>query len=366
MVKVNDKLEVSVAPSTLNLESGSDKQLTASVTGGSGTYTYKWYEGDSLIASETNSSITVSPYNDVVYKVVVNDGIENKFATCTVSVVRPAAPTGLDFVKPSDMGKDDAQITGTTTLMEYSTTTSFTASKTKDCTEGSVTGLTPGTYYVRTKAAGQVFASEYKTISIPEGEHTYSDAWSYNGNSHWHKATCAHDDMKGDKSEHVYDSYVYNNDETYLKDGTESPKCMCGYVKNENIPKLGTKLIDDTKPTGYIKINQQDQFVFNDVSQSKNIGLFYDSNCFFNIYAQDKESGVEALYYLVSDTQYSETQLDALDDNVWNLYSGMFGITPPLGKQYIYGKIIDKVGNVTYVGTPAVVVYIRPPKKILL
>ncbi len=88
-VKVNGTLMVSIAPDKASIVNGESQTLTANVTGGSGNYTYKWYEGAATeeVTGSTGNTITVSPTKATTYKVVVNDTIEDKQAEATITVL---------------------------------------------------------------------------------------------------------------------------------------------------------------------------------------------------------------------------------------------------------------------------------------
>jgi len=147
------------------------ENLTASVSGGNntGTLTYKWYRGATEIGTGTTYTITVTDI-DSTLKCEVESSVQTGKISTTTGVIEkadgPSAPTGLLGVKPSALGGTDGKITGTTTLMEYSTTTSFGTST--DCTGTEITGLSAGTYYVRLKETTTHFASAYATVIVPE------------------------------------------------------------------------------------------------------------------------------------------------------------------------------------------------------
>ena len=102
----------------------------------------------------------------------------------TVTIpARPAAPS-LDAVAETVNGKNDGQITGVSTAMEYrqGTTGSWTA-----CTDTVITSLAPGAYQVRVKATDSAFAGAAADVTIATGEaktytlnitstHTFADA----------------------------------------------------------------------------------------------------------------------------------------------------------------------------------------------
>jgi hypothetical protein len=73
---------------------------------------------------------------------------------------RPAGPSGLNGIAPSDVGASDGKITGTSNKMEYSTDeVSWTA-----VGGSAITGLTSGTYFVRTIADQST--SKFKSFAI--------------------------------------------------------------------------------------------------------------------------------------------------------------------------------------------------------
>ena len=76
---------------------------------------------------------------------------------------RPAAPSGLTAVNETAEGKNDGQITGVTTAMEYklSTADEWTA-----CTDTTLTNLAPGTYEVRVKGRDSSFTGNAAQVTI--------------------------------------------------------------------------------------------------------------------------------------------------------------------------------------------------------
>ena len=85
----------------------------------------------------------------------------------------PAAPTGLLGVAPTTVGGDNGMITGVSTAMEYSTSSSF-GSKTA-CTGTEITGLTAGDYYVRKAETDNRKAGEAVKVVVPECVETTYD-----------------------------------------------------------------------------------------------------------------------------------------------------------------------------------------------
>ncbi|MGL6199558.1 MAG: hypothetical protein ACRC3H_11565 [Lachnospiraceae bacterium] len=83
---VNDKFTVTISPNNATINKGQNQMLKANPEGGSGNYTYQWYEGNSATAFSTAQEVKVSPTKTTTYKVVVNDTIEDKVVTAKVTV----------------------------------------------------------------------------------------------------------------------------------------------------------------------------------------------------------------------------------------------------------------------------------------
>ncbi len=109
-----------------------------------------------------------------IVKKAQSDDYSDSAAQSLFIPARPNRPT-VQGVNETFSGENDGQITSTSTAMEYGTDgDSWT-----DCGGTSVTGLTPGTYYVRTKAvtgpSPASFASDYATVTIQAGpQRTYT------------------------------------------------------------------------------------------------------------------------------------------------------------------------------------------------
>ncbi len=80
-----------------------------------------------------------------------------------IAITKSKAPTGLSKADCATESNNDGKISGVTAAMEHkkSDDSSWTAG-----TRNDITGLTPGKYYVRTKAAGTALASDQVTLVI--------------------------------------------------------------------------------------------------------------------------------------------------------------------------------------------------------
>ncbi|WP_042124083.1 S-layer homology domain-containing protein [Paenibacillus sp. FSL R5-0345] len=76
---------------------------------------------------------------------------------------RAGVPTGVTVTDETAINANDGKLTNVTTAMEYK---KGTAGAWTDVSGTTVTGLTPDTYYVRTKATLTAFASEAKSVTV--------------------------------------------------------------------------------------------------------------------------------------------------------------------------------------------------------
>lgn len=85
-----------------------------------------------------------------------------------ITVTQAAQPTGIGKADCTTYEQDDGQITGVDNTMEYrlSTVSDWTSITADMLTDGNLTGLSSGTYYVRVKAAGTMLASPYAEVTV--------------------------------------------------------------------------------------------------------------------------------------------------------------------------------------------------------
>ncbi len=144
-------------------------------------------------------------------------------------------------------------------------------------------------------------------------------------------------EMVAAKAEHVSTG---DNVATY----TKKPVCdECG-------TEYGAKLVDSVAPKGEISIgtNRWEEFL-NKVT----FGLFFNKYQYIEITANDEKSGVESIQYYLSETAISFEDIKKSDIE-WKTYSGRVKIEPN-NKYFVYAKITDNAGNVTYIDTDGIV-----------
>ena len=92
--------------------------------------------------------------------------------------------------------------------------------------------------------------SATKTESMPKLNHTHTfdtSAWEKDGSKHWHKATCAHTDLKQDEADHTWNDGEITIDPTETAEGVKTYACtVCGQTKTEPVEKLAHTHTFDT------------------------------------------------------------------------------------------------------------------------
>ena len=153
--------------------------ITSSLTNvNSGTLSYTWKRDTDVIVNATSSTYTLTK-DDIDKSIIVtvsSDKATGSISSLGTSLVvkgdSPSAPSGLVGVSCTATSNNDGKITGTTSNMEYSTSSDFSTSK--DCLAGETIGISNGTYYVRLKETDTTNAGLYTTITIAKYINTNS------------------------------------------------------------------------------------------------------------------------------------------------------------------------------------------------
>ncbi len=123
-----------------------------------------------------------------------------------------------------------------------------------------------------------------------------------------------------------------NNVATYTK------KAICDVCSTE----YGDVVPDDKKPTGEIKIKNNGWLQFwNTVT----FGVFCKDYVEITITGADAQTDVKSIEYYLSDTAISDTEIGNVTG--WQTYTDKINITAN-DKRFVYAKITDNAGNVTY------------------
>ena len=82
-----------------------------------------------------------------------------------------------------------------------------------------------------------------KTEEIPALGHSFdTNTWKFDADTHWHPATCAHTDLKGDEAPHSWDEGVETTPAGYGTAGEKTFTCtVCKTTKKEPIAALDAK-----------------------------------------------------------------------------------------------------------------------------
>lgn len=82
-----------------------------------------------------------------------------------------------------------------------------------------------------------------KTEEIPALGHSFdTNTWKFDADTHWHPATCAHTDLKGDEAPHSWDNGVETTPAGYGTAGEKTFTCtVCKTTKKEPIAALDAK-----------------------------------------------------------------------------------------------------------------------------
>ena len=124
-----------------------------------------------------------------------------------------------------------------------------------------------------------------------------------------------------------------------------------------NVVQLAVKASPDTQPpTGKIEVEDNSWTSF---LNAITFGLFFKEEKNVTITAEDEGSGVDKIYYHLSDVAMTEEEVKKLGANEWQ--EGAFFSIAPDRKCIIYAKITDKAGNITYLSSGGLVFDATPP-----
>ena len=151
--------------------------LTGTVTedNNTGTLNYQWKRDDIAIEGADSATYVLAVEDiDKTLTLTVSSteqpgSIVSEATDVVAKADSPDAPAGLTGIKPTNVAKDDGKITGTSTDMEYSASSTFAdAAKVFDCTSEETVVPAPGTYYVRVKETATTKAGKTATVVVPD------------------------------------------------------------------------------------------------------------------------------------------------------------------------------------------------------
>ncbi len=86
-------------------------------------------------------------------------------------------------------------------------------------------------------------------VLLPKGEHSYSDVWSGNDETHWYGCECG---SKLDEAAHTYSGWTVVQEATESTAGSKTRTCsVCAYVQTEIIPASDNPATADTAAIGW-------------------------------------------------------------------------------------------------------------------
>lgn len=258
-------------------------------------------------------------------------------------------------------GKADGTISSLTTAMEYRAKNSQTYTKAQ--TDGTLKNLAAGTYYVRYAETDNYKASEDAVVAIGEGRlltitlpvENEQVGYTLTANS----TQVRYND--GTVIRIVLDS-GYTRGDSFRVTATNGTVTLVGgayYLQNVTEDTVVTVegIVDSTAPTAEITVkgNSWSKFV-----DKITFGLFFNETQDVTITANDAGSGVDRIYYYLSDTPLTLEQVKALADTNWTEYAGKFSISAEQ-KYVVYAKVTDNWGNATYISSDGLILDMTAP-----
>ena len=290
------------------------------------------------------------------YKLPENNQLIEAYYTIYANQNAPAVFGVDETIK----GKNDGYISGLTTEMEYATEpTSFNSAYTKITDPHQI--FAPGTYYVRYAAKDYYYSSKYTKVTIAQGRALTVTLPSENEQIGYtiaaDKTALSYGDSVSITIKYK-DGYsrserfaVYSNgvDVTDKFNFANDTLTLTNIKEDIEITLANGSIADTTAPTAEITLgtNKWNSFL-NEIT----FGLFFNKTQTVTINANDNGSGIDKIYYHLSNEQLSEDDINTITD--WKEYNNAFNINPD-NKYVVYAKIVDKAGNVAYISSDGLV-----------
>lgn len=323
--------------------------ITVSVLDGA-TVTYSETE-DGTYGAEPIVVTDVTSGAKTIYYIVQKEGYNDKKGSSTVTITK--APL---TIIPDDNQSKDYSDTDPTLTYTVDTTNGLRGNDTTDVLSGSlsyvgtdvgnyeITGTFTADNYSVTVQSGKTFEIKQKsvagatvTFAAPEIIYTGSpitcDVASVVVNGRTLVAGTDYN-VSGEVTKTDYGTYTVT---------------IAGTGNYKETTTATWKIIDVVAPTGDIKIETSSiKKAFNEAT----FGLFFKNTQTVTITSDDDASGVDKVYYSLSENIKTEDEVRAISD--WSEYSSTFNIDPDK-KLVVYAKIVDKAGNTTFIGSDGLV-----------
>lgn len=343
---------VNIAPENTEIFTGETMRFTAQVEGGGNadkTVTWSVTGGANGTTIDENGLLTVAtnePAQELT--VVAINTYSGLSASANVSV-----KVSHKWGEPTYIWAEDGTACTATRVCEDDSShlETATATVTSKVTKQATCTEKGETTYTATFTEGWA-AVQTKTLqNINALKHNFTgDYDAYDTEGHWH--ICNHEGCTAtdEKQSHKFTSYSYNNDATYLADGTETAICDApGCLRTNTRTAIGTKLTDSNGPSGEITVKENRWKSF---ANTITFGIFCADKYDVTITATGVESDVASIEYLLSESAISKDNIEK--QTGWRTYSA-FSLENE-GKYIIYAKIIDNSGNITYLSSDGLVI----------
>ena len=121
--------------------------------------------------------------------------------------------------------------------------------------------------------------------------------------------------------------------------------------------------VDNEKPTGTISVNGfEGENMWTSLMNAITYKLFNKKTATFELEGEDRISPVACYYYIAEeiDEPLKEKDFTENDEIKWEEYKGKVTI-PADKREVVYGKIVDKAGNTTYISTDGLLTDTKAP-----
>lgn len=343
------------------------QKFTLKLTADDIVYTAKQY--DKAMVENKITEVTGETASKIIY--VASDGTESdqppvnagKY-TAKITVGNQTVTADFEIKKadqeiPSVISQDETIIgkqDGIISHVDPSMEISNDGTRYEDITGSQLTGLKPGTYYVRYKEKANYNASKPTKITIKEGKvltvAVPEDQIGYtltldNNKVNWNGNSTLKFELK--------QGYSKTKDFKILVNGKEIITDENGQYKISNIKEDTNVTVegvaDITVPTGEIKIASD---TWKEFINKITFGRFYNESQKVTIGAEDQGSGIYKVFYYISHKEMTKEEVETLKEDQWITYDDPFNIDPD-NDYVIYAKIIDKAGNTTYISSDGII-----------
>ncbi len=145
----------------------------------------------------------------------------------------------------------------------------------------------------------------------------------------------------------------FADDLTYSEDGTDQGPAKI-YLKNKDSKAITAAItvaakinIDKTMPAASVSYEGNSYDTWHDPVEQ-----FYNHDVTFNLFAEDRTSGVASRSYVLSGKTMTESQLQTASWRTWT--EGDTVVWDGEGSRILYAKVEDKAGNIQYTATDLV------------